>query len=308
MSVITERSDLVSRLKQAQDWGDQQANHWEQKQVELKRTIQQTEQDIERLKKRLIELNAQQIDLETQANRRESEVANRMRRAIDDGLTSGAQTLETRELLLQKQRKVRLQRVDNIVKEPKFQEKIAEFRQFQDTQSQLGQLPVSYRNAILQHHKLVQKELEPIFMAADQPLPKTDKPPKSIGVVASIEPDFIQPEAMAILIPVPFEIYSSPSAGTDSLQQVFAYRCVGAVTSALRTIGLSEVSVNYGDHKGYLSIQVWLDGKKLNGDIRQSISLEFQQMRDYASELQAVRLGMEVTWLPPELLDEGEES
>ena len=31
-------------------------------------------------------------------------------------------------------------------------------------------------------------------------------------------------------------------------------------------------------------------------------------MRDYASELQAVRLGMEVTWLPPELLDEGEES
>lgn len=307
MSVITERSDLVSQLKQAQDWGDQQANHWEQKQSELKRTIQQTEQEIERLKKRLIELNAQQIDLETQANRRESEVSNRMRQAIDQGLRAGAQTLETRELLLQKQRKVRLQRVDNIVKEPKFQQKIVEFRQFQDTQSQLAELPVSYRNAILQHHKLVQKELEPIFMAADQPLPKTDKPAKSIGVVASIEPDFIQPEAMAILIPVPFEMYSAPSAGIDSLQQIFAYRCVGAVTSALRKIGLSEVSVNYGDHKGYLSIQVWLDGKKLNGDIRQSISLEFQQMRDYASELQAVRLGMEVTWLPPELLDEGEE-
>ena len=308
MSVSVERSDLVSQLKHAQDWGEQQANHWEQKQTELKRTIQQTEQEIARLQKRLVELNAQQTDLETQANRREADVANRMRKAIDEGLRAGAQTLSTRELLLQKQRKVRLQRVDNILKEPKFQEKIGEFRQFQETQNQLAHLPASYRNAILQHHKHVQKELEPIFMAADQPLPKTDKPVKSIGIVASIEPDFIQPEAMAILIPVPFEIYASPSAGEDTLQQVLAYRCVGAITSALRKIGLSDASVNYGDHKGYLSIQIWLNGKKLSGDIRQSISQEFQQMRDHASELQSVRLGMEVTWLPPELLDEGEES
>ena len=79
MSVITERSDLVSQAKQAQDWGEQQANHWEQKQSELKRTIQQTEQEIDRLKKRFIELNAQQKDLAAQANRRESDVANRMR-------------------------------------------------------------------------------------------------------------------------------------------------------------------------------------------------------------------------------------
>ena len=65
MSVSVERSDLVSQLKQAQDWGEQQANHWEQKQTELKRTIQQTEQEIARLQKRLVELNAQQTDLET---------------------------------------------------------------------------------------------------------------------------------------------------------------------------------------------------------------------------------------------------
>ena len=81
---------------------------------------------------------------------------------------------------------------------------------------------------------------------------------------------------------------------------------MGAITAALRKIGLTDVSINFGELKGYLSIQVWLGGKKLNGDIRQSISLEFQQLRDYASELQSVRLGMEVTWLDPELLDEGE--
>lgn len=307
MSVTNERSDLVSQLKQAQDWGELQANHWEQKQGELKRTILQTQQEIERLNKRLVELNAQQQDLETQAGRREDEITKRMRHAIEEGMKSGVQALETREILLQKQRKIRSQRIESILNEPKFQEKIAEFRQFQDTQSQLAHLPVSYRNAILQHHQTVQKELEPIFMAADQPLPKTDKPAKTIGVVASIEPDALQPEAMAILLPVPFAIYSAPSAGEDNLQQIFAYRAVGAVTSALRKIGLSDVSVNYGDHKGYLSIQVWLNGKKLNGDIRQSVSMEFQQMRDYASELQAVRLNMEVTWLPPELLDDGEE-
>ena len=143
-------------------------------------------------------------------------------------------------------------------------------------------------------------------MAAEQPLPKTDKSPKCIGIIASIDPDFIQPEAMAVLVPVPFSIYTEPSAEEDSLQKVLAFRCVGAITAALRKIGLTDVSINFGELKGYLSIQVWLGGKKLNGDIRQSISLEFQQLRDYASELQSVRLGMEVTWLDPELLDEGE--
>ena len=306
MSASTERSDLVNQLKQVQDWGQQQATHWEKKQSELTRTIQQTELDIAQLTKRLEELRAQQIDFEQQGEKREEDVAKRMRQAISVGLESAAQTLDTRNLLLQKQRKIRQSRVDNVLKEPKFQERITEFRQFQQTKEQLGQLPVSYRKAILQHHQTVRTELEPIFMAAEQPLPKTDKSPKCIGIIASIDPDFVQPEAMAILVPVPFTIYTEPSAEEDSLQKVLAFRCVGAITAALRKIGLTDVSINFGELKGYLSIQVWLGGKKLNGDIRQSISLEFQQLRDYASELQSVRLGMEVTWLDPELLDEGE--
>ena len=306
MSASTERSDLVNQLKQVQDWGQQQATHWEKKQSELTRTIQQTELDIAQLTKRLEELRAQQIDFEQQGEKREADVAKRMRQAISVGLESAAQTLDTRNLLLQKQRKIRQSRVDNVLKEPKFQERITEFRQFQQTKEQLGQLPVSYRKAILQHHQTVRTELEPIFMAAEQPLPKTDKSPKCIGIIASIDPDFVQPEAMAILVPVPFTIYTEPSAEEDSLQKVLAFRCVGAITAALRKIGLTDVSINFGELKGYLSIQVWLGGKKLNGDIRQSISLEFQQLRDYASELQSVRLGMEVTWLDPELLDEGE--
>lgn len=141
-------------------------------------------------------------------------------------------------------------------------------------------------------------------MAADQPLPKADNTPKCVGIIASIEPDFLQPEAMAVLIPVPFSIYTEPNAGEDSLQQVLAYRCVGAITSALRKIGLQEASFNFGEYKGFLSVQVWLQGKKLNGDIRQSLSLEFQHMRDYTAELQSVRLSMEITWLDPELLDD----
>jgi len=306
MSASTERSDLVNQLKQVQDWGQQQASHWEKKQSELTRTIQQTESDISQLTKRLEELRAQQTDFEQQGQKREGDIAKRMRQAISVGLESAAQTLDTRNLLLQKQRKIRQNRVENVLMEPKFQERITEFRQFQQTKEQLDQLPMSYRQAILQHHQTVRKELEPIFMAAEQPLPKTDKSPKCIGIIASIDPDFVQPEAMAVLLPVPFSIYTEPNSGEDSLHQVLTFRCVGAITAALRKIGLTDVSINFGELKGYLSIQVWLGGKKLNGDIRQSISLEFQQLRDYASELQSVRLGMEVTWLDPELLDDGE--
>ncbi len=306
MSASTERSELVHQLKQVQEWGERQAAHWEQKQAELTRTIQQTEQDIQQLTKRLEELKAQKVDFEQQVSQRESEVVQRMKEAVRSGLQAAEETLVTRNVLLGQQRKQRQDRVENVLNEPKFQEKIAEYRQFQETKAQLLKLPSSYRNAILQHHEVVRKELEPIFMAADQPLPKTNKPAKSVGLIASIEPNFIQPEAMAVIVPVPFDIYTQPSAGEDNLQQVLAYRCVGAITSALHKIGLREVDFNFGEHNGYLSIQVWLEGKKLNGDIRQSISLEFQQLRDYASELQAIRLGVEVTWLGVDLLTDSE--
>ena len=101
-------------------------------------------------------------------------------------------------------------------------------------------------------------------MAADQPLPKTDKPAKSIGIVFGIEPDFIQPEAMAVLIPVPFEIFMPLRV----LEKILCNRCLRIdVSVPLHLLCVQDWIVrrlcNYGDHKGYLSIQVWLNGKKI---------------------------------------------
>ena len=302
MTNNSNRSDLLVNLEQVRDWSTQQEVHCETKDVELTRQIQQSEQEIARLNQRLTDLRDQKTSLDEQVLRRQEEEIVRMKQALRTGLEAASQVIFTRNSLLSKQRKIRKDRLDSILKEPKYQEKILEYRQFQQTQAELASLPSSYRTAILQHHQTVRKELEPIFMVAEQPLPKTDKPAKVVGLVASIEPSYTNPEAMALILPVPFSVYTEPSGGDDSLAEVLAYRCCGAVTAALHKIGLREVSFHFADYEGYLSIQVWLNGKTINGDIKQSLFLEFEHLRNYTSELQAVRMAVDIAWVDPALL------
>lgn len=304
MTTENNTSDLRLNLKQVQEWSAQQDLHWEKKDTELKRAVQNTQQEIQRLQTRLVELTAQQKDMEQQASQREDEEISRMRQAIFSGLESANQAIGIRDTLLNKQRTIRENRLNQILQEPRFQEKIAEYRQFQQTESELMKLPASYRSAILEHHKAVRKELEPIFMSAEQPLPRTDKPGKSIGLIASIEPSFLAPTAMAIVVPVPFSVYTQPSGGQDSLAEILAFRCCGAITAALHKIGLSEVTFHFADFNGFLSIQVRLNGQTLNGDIKQSLFLEFEHLQNYTSELQSVRLTLDLAWVDPTLLSE----
>lgn len=141
MSTANVRSDLVSQLKEVQDWGQQQANHWEQKREELTRTIAQTQNDIAQLRRRLTELEAQEVDLEAQVNKREAEIVHRMREAISTGLESASQTLHTRDLLLQNnERYVRIV-LKVYCKNPNFKKRLPSIDSFKKPKN-------SYRNCL----------------------------------------------------------------------------------------------------------------------------------------------------------------
>jgi hypothetical protein len=64
------------------------------------------------------------------------------------------------------------------------------------------------------------------------------------------------------------------------------------------------VTFHFANFNGFLSIQVRLNGQTLNGDIKQSLFLEFEHLQNYTSELQSVRLTLDLAWVDPTLLSE----
>ena len=88
MTTENNTSDLRLNLKQVQDWSAQQELHWEKKDAELQRSVQNTEQEIQRLQSRLVELKAQQQDMQQQMGQRVGEEVTRMRQAILSGMES----------------------------------------------------------------------------------------------------------------------------------------------------------------------------------------------------------------------------
>ena len=162
-------------------------------------------------------------------------------------------------------------------------------------------LPASYRSAI--EHHVVRKELEPIFMSAEQPLPRTDKPGKSIGLIASIEPLLSR---QLWLLWFQFHSASIPSwVGTRFLGRNFYLDVVGPLQlhyTRLVWVMLPFILPTLMD----FLIQVRLNGQKLNGDIKQSLFWEFISIKNYTPELQSVRLTLDLAWVDPTLLSEGE--
>lgn len=300
------KSEISQLYDSVKDWKKQREKEISSQITDAKKRKKQLEDDIRKLQKQLQDTVSLEETLQVQQTNLDAEELQQMQQGLVKGLQASKQLLEQRNTLLQQSRKIRQDRVDSIVQESQYKELITEYQQFQKSQEQLQQLPVSYRQAILQHHANVRQQLQPIFLATTQPLVKTEKPAVSVGLVASIEPNFTEPEAMAIVLPVPFSVYTHPVAGDDSLVQVLSYRCCAAITAALKRVGLKQVSFHFEDFQGLLSIQLWLEKQKPSGDIKQALFLEMEKMRQQSSELRATNVHVDVSWVDPALFGSGE--
>ena len=300
------KSEISQLYDSVKDWKKNRENELSTQISDAIKRKKQLENDIRKLQKQFEEMVVLEETLQAQQTQIEVEELQRLQQGLTQGLQTSKEVLEQRNAVLQQSRKIRQDRVDSIVQESQYKELIAEYQQFQKSQEQLQQLPVSYRQAILQHHANVRQQLQPIFLATTQPLVKTEKPSISVGLVASVEPNFTEPEAMAIVLPVPFTVYTHPVAGEDSLVQVLSYRCCAAITAALKRVGLKQVSFHFEDFQGLLSIQLWLNKQKPSGDIKQALFLEIEKMRQQSSELRATNVHVDVSWVDPALFGSGE--
>lgn len=300
-----EKSDLLDNLEQVIDW---KAKRVEALDTQIESSGELEEKlatEVKALQERLEQAQIQRKEAIEERSRLAEEENEHFRIGISKGLDEGATLIDERNVIYSNLKKARVNQVEQLLKQPQFQEKITEYEQFQKNEHEFSRLPKSYQAAIRKHHEQVESDLKPIFRALSEQLPPTKENKRIFGLVAAIDPSFDKPEAMAIVVPVSFSTYMAPSTEDEELHQVIAYRMCAAISGALYRIGVSNASIHYGDYNGFLSIQVWLEGQNISGDIKQAISLELERVRARSSELKAAQLGVDISWVESEMLAGG---
>ena len=185
---------------------------------------------------------------------------------------------------------------------------VEEFSQFQKLMEEMQHFPESYRKAMLSHHQRVRKDLSPIFDSMNEPLQAADLNPGAISAVAFVDPPEGPPEALAILLPIGFEVYTDWAIGKETLKHKLLYRFNAALSGMLKKIGAPDAPIWEEDHNGFLMLSVYLGNSKVVGDVKNALLQEIEAMKKSASEMNSVQLRLDAIWLPPEViaLEEGE--
>ena len=144
--------------------------------------------------------------------------------------------------------------------------------------------------------------LLPHLLAAEREPRLLDAPTAPIAAVASIEIEDGLPTAMAVLLPVPWTVYTDPSRHGDDLCARLAWRVTAALGVALRDVGAADAPVRPVSDGGRLSFQVWLADTELVGSVKEALSEGIDQIHEDAHELRSAGLELYIAWLDPEIL------
>ena len=188
---------------------------------------------------------------------------------------------------------------------PEVAAALLEFERFQtEVEPQLPTLPPAYRRAVLEAHERNLRRLEPYIVVLNSPAPKLDAPLEPIGIVACASPADGRPEALVVVLPVPFEVYRDWATREEDLAAVFAYRVVTTVFRLLKDIGAADAPVEYFEVHECLALQAWLGDHTIRGDLREQTLERIGRAADDGPELANAALEIYGVWLRPELLTE----
>ncbi len=265
----------------------------------------------DRLKSDIAELQRQlkaiAILREENASRKSAlipELEQRTHSAILEGLRKDSALLAERSALYAEAIAARDERVAAMIAEPGMAERVEAFEQFeQNREATLANLPELYRGIVVEQHEATRAQLTPIFEALSGELPALDVPKAGITLVVSVDPVEGEPEALAVIVPVPFAVYAKWAERPEDLLSIFAYRVVGAVSGMLSRLGEPDVPVQYAPYReGQLAIQVWLADVEIIDELDECFDIELKRLNQLASELRTVGLDVHVTWQPPEVI------
>lgn len=288
----------------------------EETETEVTRQIKEIDEEEERLNANIAELQRQlkavaalREEMQVRLTELDDEELARIREAVLSGLESEAPLLAERDIAWTDACTARASGVEALVEDPRVAALLEEFRQFAEVEPTLDLLPAGYRRALLAHHEEVKRELQPVIAAAQADPEPMDLDPAGFTLIASLDPPDGPPEALAVIVPVPFDTYARWSEQREDLHSLIAYRVVGALSALLAEVGAADAPMQYAPYEDKLAVQVWLGDSEVTGDIRSTFEALIDGLKREAAELRVTRLEPYLVWLSPDAIipEEGEE-
>lgn len=281
----------------------------EETEAELNRQVKEIDEEEERLNASIAELQRQlkavsALREETQArfsDLNEDQIA-RTRDAVLSGLKAEGPLLEERAALWRAAVSDQEAALDRLLQDPTVAGLVEEYKQFAEIEPTLEMLPAGYRKALLSHHEEVKAQLKPFIEAAQSAPPVLSVEESGFTLIASLDPEEGTPEALAVIVPVPFETWSRWSERAEDLHALIGYRVVGALGTMLAEIGASEAPLQYAPYEGKLAVQVWLGESQVQGDIKSALERQVSRLKSQGTELKVTRLEPYLVWLAPDAI------
>ena len=295
-------SALLEALEEVSNWRQEREGFFDGKENEFSLRERKIQEQMTELNSKLATVQAEREESRQQRAKVAPEEQRRAHQALMVGLGQDSERISQRSVGYQEVVEEREQRVQKLLETPALSRKVQEFEQFHETQAQFENLPESYRSVILKHHDEVRAELQPIFNAFAEPLRIIDAEEERVGIVATIEPSDATPEALALVLPIPFQVYTDLTNVQESLEHLVAYRCAGLVSGMLLRVGVPSAPVLFDEYKGLIMIRVYLSDHDVVGDIRKALQLELERVEKRSSEMKATNLKIEVAWVESDVL------
>lgn len=298
---------LLKALAQVAQWREQAEASATHQMAELDSEEARVTAAIHDLRRRLTVLERRRGELRDATQRLEEEEIRRSHDAVLAALRQDQEVLNHRSEQLRALQAAARARADELLQNADIQSALRDYESFAEVEATLSGLPPSYRRAILAHHDQVRRQLEPLFNELTGANASLNMAQATVSVVAALEPATGPAEALALVTPVPAELYTGWDGRPMDLPAALAYRLVAAVAELAARLGVPDAPISYRPFEGYLAIQLWLGRQPLRGDVREVATAVLERVRTKATDMASAQLDVLVMWLPSEVLVSEEE-
>lgn len=227
------------------------------------------------------------------------------RAAIREGLLSDRETVLARARAL---RDAAARREEDaaarLAAEPDLAAALGEVSRFREMQGELDRMPASYRQALQERYDRARRRLAPLAARLDAPPAALDVPAAGVGVVLAVEPPQGRPEALVLVLPVPFAVHREWASRPEDLATLLTYRTMAGVFMLLTAVGAADAPLQYLPVHGNLAVQVWLGDADVGADLRDRAVERLTMAWEDAPELETACLEVYLVHLRPDLLEE----
>jgi len=300
------RAGMRAALQVITDWQVATQQSTAERVAELDAEEAQLREDLAELQRQLGNVTKMRAEATETLQNLPAEYERRTHSAILSGLGTDAAAISERGSLYMAAVAARDANAASIMEQPGVAAKVQEFEEFeQRREALLSSLPKSYHAAILSQHDAVRAELQPLLDALSAEMEPVSDEVLDITLVASMDSVDGVPEALAVILPVSYQIHAAWDKRDEDLAALLAYRVVAAVSGALKQAGVPDAPVvyapyEYGDEQ--LAIQVWLKDSNVSASLEAALESEVERMASLAGELHTAGLRVAVTWQPPEII------